>query len=90
MTPRFIFLFAALFAVACSPESMLTPESCRVKSVRRVHTLTIRFDGDTTQAPVADRYIVTMEDGIRFDLSEAEAIEAQQNPERACKEAMGE
>ncbi len=82
-------IIAAL--VACSPESMvseaMTPDECKIERAQRVVTLSIGAPGDTV--PAATTYLVTMQDGREFEISEAEALDAWADPVAACREFGG-
>lgn len=78
---RIIATLTILAIMACSPESILTPEDCKVEKVKRAETWTI---GETVTTEAT--YRVTMADGRQFDITEAEALKAQADPVAACQE----
>lgn len=78
---------ALLTLLACSPESILTPEDCKIERVKRVETMTIGAPGDTITSRTS--YRVTMADGRTLYITEAEAIAAQADPVAACRELRG-
>lgn len=77
-----------LFLIACSPESILTPDECKVESIIQEKTYVIDMSGGESE-PEPDVYIVTMSNGRKFTLTEQEAIDAMLDPEKACAEIMG-
>lgn len=79
-----IATLSTLALLACSPESILTPEDCKVERVRKETTFTI---GDTPSRESS--YRVTMADGKVLYITEAEALAAQADPVAACQELRG-
>jgi hypothetical protein len=73
-----------LALAACSPESIMTPDECKIEKARKEVTLSIGAPGDTVAAET--KYRVTVEDGRVFEITEAEAIAAQADPVAACRE----
>ena len=76
-----LILALPLLALACSPESMLTPDECKVERVRKETTFTIG-EAVTTESS----YKVTMQDGRVFYITEEQALAAQADPVKACRE----
>lgn len=78
---------STLALLACSPDSILTPDDCKIERVKRVETMTIGAPGDTITTRAS--YRVTMEDGRTIYITEAEALAAQADPVAACQELRG-
>lgn len=79
-----IILVLPLLALTCSPESVLTPDECKVEKAQRSETWTI---GETVTTE--SNYKVTMQDGRVFYITEEQALAAQADPVKACRELGG-